>query len=230
MICIDHLRRETKPRDTRNIMGTGTSVLLLPAAIDERLNVHVLIDIQEPDTLRTMNLMPRNRQHIDILLLRPNGQLSIGLNRIRMHIRFRINRLHELPDLLNRLNCAHLVVHLHDRHKNRILPDCLPKILETDVPLTVDRQKCHFEPELLLKHLKRPVHRGMLHLRCDDMLSKPVSRKRRPENGCIVRLRTARCEYDLPRLHLQRLRDLLPRCPEILLCIEPLLVLRARIP
>ena len=227
-MCAGHLGCEAEAGDARDIMGSGTHVLLLTTTIDQRAQTDLLVLIKEADPLRAMQLMTGYRHHIDMLQLRTKRDLAIGLDRIRREPGIRIALLHDTTDLLDRLDRTHLVVHRHNRHQDGIRTDRRTKIIEGNVPLLIHRKIGHFVAKLH-EHIERAIDRRMLERRGDDVLSLLPLRHRRTENHSIVRLRAAGGEEDLLRLHLQGRRHLLTRMAEILLRIEALRVLRGRI-
>ena len=61
MICINHLCCKSETCTSRNILRTGTHAFLLPASVDDRFDLYLLINIEEAGSLRTVDLMPAGR-------------------------------------------------------------------------------------------------------------------------------------------------------------------------
>ena len=61
-ITVDHLRRQTKPGNPRNIFRPGTDILLLFPSEHDRFYLHLFIDINKSGSLRPMNLMSAGSQ------------------------------------------------------------------------------------------------------------------------------------------------------------------------
>ena len=57
MIGIDHLRRKPHACDPRQVLRTGTHEVLLPASVNNRADQCLVLDIECPTALRSMDLM-----------------------------------------------------------------------------------------------------------------------------------------------------------------------------
>ena len=57
MICINHLCCKSETCASRNILGAGAHAFLLSAAVDDRFDLYLLINIQEAGSLRAVDLM-----------------------------------------------------------------------------------------------------------------------------------------------------------------------------
>ena len=61
MIGVDHLCRKSETCASRNILRTGTHAFLLPASVDDRFDLYLLINIEEAGSLWAVDFMPAGR-------------------------------------------------------------------------------------------------------------------------------------------------------------------------
>ena len=61
MVCIDHLCRKAKSCTARNVLGSGAHTFLLTASVDDRFDLHALINIEEAGSLRSVDLVAAGR-------------------------------------------------------------------------------------------------------------------------------------------------------------------------
>ena len=106
--------RLCKPCCSRYIVRAGTHATLLPATKNERLHLCLFTDIQKAAALRSVQLMSADGKQVNVLLLRVDRKLAIGLNRINMEKNVRIVLFDHLPGLCDRLDRSNLIVHHHD--------------------------------------------------------------------------------------------------------------------
>ena len=98
-----------------HIFSTGSFITLLSAAVNNICKKNTLTCIKETYTLRAMEFMSRNRQHIAIHILNINRNMTYRLNSICMkkYTFFLTNPTY----LGNWLNCADFVISCHYSYK-----------------------------------------------------------------------------------------------------------------
>ncbi len=74
----------------RHIFRTRPQAALLAAAVDQGLNLHTAVYIEEPGSLGAVQLMGADAQKVDALALRPDVVFAVGLDRIHMEQCFRV--------------------------------------------------------------------------------------------------------------------------------------------
>ena len=60
-MIINHFGSQSQSCNSRHIVRTGTHAFLLPASVDDRFDLYLLINIEEAGSLRTVDLMPAGR-------------------------------------------------------------------------------------------------------------------------------------------------------------------------
>ena len=103
-----------KPCCSRYIVRAGTHAALLPATKNKRLHLCLFTNVQKAAALRSVQLMSADGKQVNVLLLRVDRKLAIGLNRINMKKNVRIVLFDYLPGLCDRLDRSDLIVHHHD--------------------------------------------------------------------------------------------------------------------
>ena len=123
--------------------------------------------------------------------------------------------------LLNRHDCANLIVYMHKRYKNRILPYGIFQLLNTYHAVMVNRQICDFKA-LLLKKLHHRQNRCMLDRGCDDMPSGSLICHCSTYYCSIIRLCATGCKEYLLVLHPECLCNLFLSIINIIFCLNTL--------
>ncbi len=89
--------------------------------MDKRTDLHAGTDIQKSDPLGTVQLMPAGAEHIDVVRIHIDGYMGIGLDRVGVEQDPIF--LSQLPDRLDRLHGADLIIGEHHRDQDRIGAD-----------------------------------------------------------------------------------------------------------
>lgn len=113
-----------------------------------------------------------------------------------------------LPDLLERLHDADLVVDRHDGHEGGLRRHGLGQHVEVDQPVLLHGQVGHLEP-LLLQEAARVQHALVLGLRGDDVVLLLAVEVGHALDGHVIALRGPRREDDLLGRGAQQARHLL---------------------
>ena len=195
-VLIHLLCRFSHACDCRNIFCTGAQSPLLSAAEHDRTDFHAIPDIQKSDSLRSVDFVSRNRQHVDFHPFRQNFCLAIALHRVHVEQRVRIDAFDQLARLCDRLKGSDLIIRVHDRNQNRIRTDRRFQIGQTDFSVFIDRQIRHLKA-LLLQILHRIEDRRMLNRCRNQMLALPCICIRCTAQRQIIRLRPAGGKEDL---------------------------------
>ena len=114
--------------DTRYILRTRTALALLCSAMNERTDFYTLTDVEETDSLRTVQLMSAGAEHIDVALIYIDRHLAISLHCIGVEQNAVF--LCDLTDLFDRLNGSDLIVCKHNRDQDRIRTDCFLQFIK----------------------------------------------------------------------------------------------------
>ena len=161
-----------------------------------------------------MELMTGKREHINVLLLDIDGNMTDCLNRVGVekHALFAA----EFSDFRNRLNCSDFVVCIHYSNKAGIVRNCLFNILNTDNTVIVNIKVG--DGEALLFKRGHCVENGVVfNLGGDEVLFAFFCAERRSTLDCpVVRFRAARGEKDFPFVCAERRGNLsacLCNCP-----------------
>ena len=202
-LSIHQLCRPGKPCNSRHIFSTRTHSLLLPASIYDRIHSDAVFYIQKSDTFRAMYLMSADRQQIHIHSGRIDPELAESLHGVHMEQCLRVTALDQRTGFRHRLYTSDLVIYMHDRYQDRVLPHRPLQFLQGDPPLTVHREISH------LKSLSLQIRHGlqnsrMLHPCRDQMPSSSVMSHRRTDQRNIIRLRTAGSKQNLFLIHFHQ--------------------------
>ena len=159
-----------------------------------------------------MHLVARKRQQIHVRQLADEIQrpLARRLRRIRVEHDARIGFLRDPRPVAHRPDHARFVVRVHQRHEQRVRPQCPHVVGHGDLALPVHRQDRHLvaAPLQLAADFQ---HRRMLHRARHDVLALRI-RRRHAENRRVVAFRRAGGEQDFGGFHAaQKRRDGLAR-------------------
>ena len=165
---IHKLYRLGKSCNSRNIFRAGTDSVLLSASKQNRFQLYLLIHIQKAGSLRAMDLVSADRQHIDLQLFRKNPVFSIPLDCIHMKQDPGIFPLDQRPCLCNGLHGSHFIVCMHNGYQYSFACDRPFQILQADTALFINRKIRH-PKTFLLQVLHSLQDCRMLNLCCDQM-------------------------------------------------------------
>jgi hypothetical protein len=74
------LRRLAEANDRRGILRAAAPASLLMSAAHQRHELHALADVERHDPLGAVQLVPRQREHVDLGGLKVNGDLADRLH------------------------------------------------------------------------------------------------------------------------------------------------------
>ena len=127
----------------RDIFRTRTLSTFLSAAFNQACQWNPFSHIQSPDTFRTVKFVRRKRQHINILLLYIDVQMSCRLNRISMEYYAFCSA--NFADFLYRLNRADFIVDIHHSNKASVFTNGLLHLFGQDKTVFVNIKKRYFK-------------------------------------------------------------------------------------
>ena len=185
-----------------DVLRPGPALLLLRTPEDERPPRRPVLDVQQPDPFRAVELVPGDAQKVDPQRGRPDIDSAGSLNRIGVDDHLRILRLRKPADFSDGLERANLVVRRHHRDHRRFRPNRGFKRGKVDNTGAVDRQIG--SPETFAFELFDCVEDGVvLDGRGDDVVAAATVTlsESGPTDGGIVRFGAAASENDLFRSH-----------------------------
>ena len=216
--------RNAQTGDAGYIFRAGAQVALLAAAVDQGADLHPLVDVEKTHALGTVNLVGADGEQVDHGLFGADHELSVGLDGVHVKQGGGVLPADQGADVLHRLHCADLIVHVHDGDQDGVRPDGLLQLLKGNVAVAVHGQVGHLK-SLFLQKCQRIVHAGVLDPGADDVLSGPVVGHGRADQGHVVALRAAGGEQNLLLFHLQGLCHLGRGLAHVLLRLHALAVL-----
>ena len=181
--------------DAGDIFCARALAALLRAALDEVRQEDAALCIQQTHALRTVELVRREGEHINVLRLHVDVQMSRRLHGVgvEQHALFLADR----ADLGDGEDRADLIVRVHDGDKAGILADGVRHLLRRDRADRTDVQKLDLKA-FFFELFQRMQHRVMLK-RCgnDVFFAFFRAHQRRRADRLIVRLAAAGGKIDL---------------------------------
>ena len=173
----------------------------------EGADLNALTDIEEADSLRSVDLMSAGAEHIDIELIYIDRDLAECLNSICMEQDSML--MCDLSDLFQRLKSTNLIVCSHNRDQDGLRCDGFLKFIQVNETVLIHIQICDLRTALFFKVFAGMKDCMMLDLCCDDMVTFILVCLKSCFQSPVVRLGTARCEIDLLFLGSDHVCDLL---------------------
>jgi len=124
--------------DARRILGAPAPSLFLMATDKKRGKAGTPADIKHSDALGGMELVSRDRKHIDGGFTEANGDFAHSLDGVGMERNAASMR--KLCRILHRKDYSGFVIGPHKAHNGRILGEAPPILLHIQPTFTVDRQ------------------------------------------------------------------------------------------
>ena len=186
-----------------NVFCACPAVALLRAALYETLEHDALSAIEQPHALRTVEFMRGQRQHIYIVFGDVHGDMPYRLHRVAVE-GYAVRPAHGAY-FPYRLDCADLVIGIHNRNERRIGTDCPFDLLRRDKPVGMHVEIGDLEA-LLFELFAGMEHGVMFECRGDYVLfalGKPDVCRR--TQSLIVRLAAAGREIYFLRVRTQKL-------------------------
>ena len=139
------LGRLAEPDDAGHVQRSGAEAALVPAAVHLRDEPHAGLapDVERAHALRPVHLVRGERGEIDVRLLDVERHLADALHRVAVEEHARGAR--HPPDLLDRVDDAHLVVRVHDRDEDRVLPQRRREARGIEPAVLLDVEEGHLE-------------------------------------------------------------------------------------
>ncbi len=125
--------------DGRDVLGAGAAVALVLAAREDRRDARAALDPEGAGTLRTVELVRRERQQVSAEGAHVHGNLGDRLHGIG--VEERATRVRDARQVGDRLHRADLVVGVHDRDERRLVGHRRLEGLRRDDPARVDGEQ-----------------------------------------------------------------------------------------
>mmetsp|Transcript_20823 Transcript_20823/g.28690 ORF Transcript_20823/g.28690 Transcript_20823/m.28690 type:complete len:420 (-) Transcript_20823:258-1517(-) len=182
---------------------------LLAAAVHERLQAHARPPphVERADALGPVNLVAGKGHEVDLQIINIDGHLAKHLRCISVKESLVCSA--HLPNLLQGLQHADLVVDGHHGDHARVRPQGRRQLLQPDQPVLLHGQVGDLEP-LLLELAAAVQHALVLGLRGDHVPLALAEEPHRALDGEVVALGGARGEHDLLRVGAHQRRHLRP--------------------
>ena len=145
--------------------------------------------IERADALGAVQLVSRQRQHVDRGRLQIDRDLAGGLHRIS--VEQRTGAMRQFGELFDRKQCSGLVIGPHHRGDRGARTERTPIGFKIEPALRIDADPVDFYPARLFQMLQQRQDGGMLDRRRDDLVA-AVRIVERRENGGCCRLRCRR--------------------------------------
>jgi hypothetical protein len=110
------------PYDPRHVLGAGAAAPLLLAPGHRWQEANPAPNPDRPDPLWSIELVRRDREHVDAEGLHVHRNLPRRLHGVGVDKG--ASRTGDLGDLGNRLHGSDLVVRVHERYEGGIVPEC----------------------------------------------------------------------------------------------------------
>ncbi len=155
-----------KTDNFNNIFSPGSPARFVSRPVHQWFEFQTLADVKRSHSFRTVQFVPRHGQQIDSQSIEIHGNLSHCLRGIgvKTNAMFACND----RDLFDRLNCANLVVDVHDGYQHRVWPYCPSYIVRIDQASPINRQAGHIGTQALQKPA-RLMNGHVLHLTDDQV-------------------------------------------------------------
>mmetsp|Transcript_6891 Transcript_6891/g.20067 ORF Transcript_6891/g.20067 Transcript_6891/m.20067 type:complete len:227 (+) Transcript_6891:776-1456(+) len=209
----------------------GAQAALLPPAAHDGRHAHARATAAHVDgahALGPVDLVRRQAHDVDVHVVHVDGHLAQHLRRVG--VEDDLPRLAHLPDGLDVLRHADLIVHGHDRHQRRVRAHGGLQQLQVNGTVLAHREIRHLEV-LLLQRAAAVEHALVLDLRRDHVLLAVAVEVADALDGHVVGLRRAAREDDLARVRSNEACYLFARVLHGLVRVPPELVRAAvRVP
>src|SRR5579872_1235682 len=181
----------------RNIFGAGSTIALMMAAIQNRLQRRSLPDIKSANAFGSLNFMTANRIEIDAELADVDWNFPRRLHAVAVHGDAR--RASDLRNLGHRLDRAQLIIRVHHRDKNRVRAQRAADVVRIDHAISANGNIGSLHA-LAFQLSARIQNSRVLNGGGDNVLAWKRMMPDGAENGKIVGLCAAAGEHDLGEL------------------------------
>ena len=202
------LHRLPETDDPGDVLRGCPAAAFLIAAVHERRDPRSLPDVEQPHSLRPVELVRRGAQQIDVQLIHRKRQMAEGLDRVRMKTDPLF--LRDPADLGDGLDRPDLVVRMHDGDEDGPVRDRLHHVRRIDQAVLIHGEISHPEP-FLLQETAGLQNSVMFDRGGDDVVALLPVRPSHPLDREVIALRAAARKDDLRRFCTQKRGDLRPR-------------------
>src|SRR2546427_1667008 len=198
-----------KPYISRDVFGAGTEAALGMAAIEKLAQARSATNVQCADALWRIQFVSGNGEEIDAQRIYVNWDFACGLHGVGVEVNVRI--LGDAADLFERLDCAELVVGVHDGDENRFGPDGAAKVSEINLAIGI-RCKVSEANAALFERLASVQHRFMFDGAGNHMLFVATRSFNDSEDGVVVGFGATAGEDDFLGARADQCGNLFARC------------------
>ena len=185
-----------------HIVCTRAHILLLPTAVEQGMDLHLVPHIQDTDSLWPMDLMATDAHKVNPHFPGIYPCLAKSLYSIYMKQGTGIEPFDQSAHLCNGLQGPHLIVGVHDGHQNGIRANGPLQVIQGNLSVCIDWQIGN-TISLCLQIFACLENGRMLHLGGNDMASPPVVGTGSANQCHIVRFCSSRGKKNFFILDLQ---------------------------
>src|ERR1700687_974494 len=143
-IAIRDPHRLGEPDDACDVFGPGSTVALVPAPEQLRLQSHARAYDQAAHALRTMELVRGHREEVDAQLIDAHRDLSRRLYGVSVEVGVTVLARHG-DEFADWFDGPDLIVRMHDAHQDGVRSQRLAQCTWIDQSEAVDAQSCYLE-------------------------------------------------------------------------------------
>ena len=182
-------------------MCAGTAISLLCPTMNKWSNLNRIAQIHNTDSLWPVNLMSTGTQHINMILVHIDRNMSISLYCIGMENNVML--FSNLTDLLDRLNGTNLIVCKHNRDHDRCRSNSCFQLIQLDHSILIYSNVSHLKT-ILFQIFTCMQNRMMLYRRSNNMISFFFLRKSCRFQRPVIRLTSTTCKINLISIGTQK--------------------------
>mmetsp|Transcript_36948 Transcript_36948/g.119180 ORF Transcript_36948/g.119180 Transcript_36948/m.119180 type:complete len:498 (-) Transcript_36948:48-1541(-) len=214
-----HLGGLAEADDDGRRQCTAAHAALLAPAVDDRAQADAGLapDVEGADALGAVHLVGGDGHQGDVHLGHVDGDLADALGAVGVEEDAFV--LADLANLIDRLQHADLVVHVHDGDQSGVWADRLLQLLQVDEAIGAHGKVRHIPSVLHLQAAARGEHALVLRLCGDDVFLLSAVEGGDALDRHVVGLGGAGGEEDLLGVRVDELRDLLAGLLCSILCI-----------
>ena len=151
-------------------------------------------DVEETDSLRSVDLMSTGAEHINVKLIYIDRDLSECLNSVCMEQDSML--MCDLSDLFQRLKSTDLIVCSHNRDQDGLRCNGFLKLIQINESVLIYIQICDLRTALFFKVFTGMKDGMMLNLCCDDVVTFILVCLKSCFQSPVIRLGTTCCKID----------------------------------
>ena len=193
-VPLDQLAGLPQPGHQDDVFGAGPAVALVVGAVHQFFQLDAGADVQRADALGSVELVAGHGEKIDAEVVRLHRDLADGLGAVAMHQH--AVAVGDAGDLRDGLDCADLVVGVHDGDEDGLGGDGLLNLLRVDHAMFVDGEVGGADA-VRLQVAAHLGHGRMFDRRGDDVVATVTVGFRNSLDGVVVGLGAAAGEDEI---------------------------------